>query len=185
MKHNYFPLPSYFSFTKTSTLISGNWLSLLPSSLLTAQSPPQFKTHNVTFTKSVLPRPASKLRSLSLHRLPTIGTWTRLPAGQSHNSIKKFRTAQKSLPYKDQPVNAARGQQSLCIVGIIGNALHDHNAERVNANADGKYTYHCLKTLKRNTDNNYTMHGFKLYVWPNYSTRVAHTRCWVSRGCSG
>jgi len=38
-KHNYFPLPSDVSFTKTSTLIKGNRLSLFLSSLLRAQSP--------------------------------------------------------------------------------------------------------------------------------------------------
>jgi len=77
-----------------------------------------------------------------------IGTQTRLSAGQSHPNSKKIRFVphrKQCLPYKDQQVNAASGQRALCIVGIICNALHGHSAERMDANADGKYTYHRLR----------------------------------------
>ena len=65
------------------------------------------------------------------------------------------------------------------LLASLCNALHGHNADRLNANADGKYTYHCLKTLKMNTDN-YTMHGFKVYISPNYSTHELLSFSWLS-----
>jgi hypothetical protein len=106
----------------------------------------------------------------TLYRNMNTTDYLQLNHTQTAQQFGSHRT-ENILPYKDQPVNAARGKQSLCIVGIICNAQHG----RMNVNTDGTYTYHCLHTLTRNTDNNHTMHGYTVYISPNYSTRTAHT----------
>ena len=181
MKYNYFPLPSNFSFTKSSTFINGNWLFLL-SSLLTVQSPLKFQTENVKVTKQCLAPAGTELRAVqpvaySLW-LPMTGIRTRLSVFRSttpkqhKNSV---RAAQKTPSSLQRPTGQCCQRQTVPCTLV------------------GSYEMHCmmrtvriltsLKILKRNTDHSHTMNGFTVHISPNYSTRMARTRCWGYRGC--